>query len=360
MLTTARTFKLCARASLINGRNRTQFAWNYFQNYGIFDLTTNGVKCLILIVTILWLCLKRRNDHPYQETSLNGIIINSELVSLPENLCCIWASTRDFKQRKLNYPHNHRYGLELQTNRKLLHVILCILLAGDVATNPGPCSSLPNSVNNRSVKCLALNARSLTSFHGANNSEGDCSNILERFQNLVYTEDSDIVCVNETWLREDTGPDNLEILHSGYTIFRKDRKSRGGGVLLAVKSSSFKSVREIKHNYNIEVTVAELTTASDMKLLVASCYRPPNEDQTWMERFNNFLGGVCSNHANIVLAGDFNLPQISWNSPETTTGVSESTFIELLHDYFLVQLNNTATRGDNILDLVITNIPDLG
>jgi hypothetical protein len=79
-----------------------------------------------------------------------------------------------------------------------------------------------------------------------------------------------------------------------------------------------------------------------------------------MERFNNFLGGVCSNHANIVLAGDFNLPQISWNSPETTTGVSESTFIELLHDYFLVQLNNTATRGDNILDLVITNIPDLG
>jgi hypothetical protein len=182
---------------------------------------------------------------------------------------------------------------------------------------------------------------------------------MERFQNLVYTEDSDIVCVNETWLREDTGPDNLEILHSGYTIFRKDRKSRGGGVLLAVKSSSFKSVREIKHNYNIEVTVAELTTASDMKLLVASCYRPPNEDQTWMERFNNFLGGVCSNHANIVLAGDFNLPQISWNSPETTTGVSESTFIELLHDYFLVQLNNTATRGDNILDLVITNIPDL-
>jgi hypothetical protein len=155
MLTTARTFKLCARASLINGLI-------------LIDLITNGVKCLILIATILWLCLKLRIDHPYQETSLNGIIINSELVSLPENLCCIWASTRDFKQRKLNYPHNHRYGLELQTNRKLLHVMLCILLAGDVATNPGPCSSLPNNVNNRSVKCLALNARSLTSFHGEN------------------------------------------------------------------------------------------------------------------------------------------------------------------------------------------------
>jgi hypothetical protein len=41
------------------------------------------------------------------------------------------------------------------------------------------------------------------------------------------------------------------------------------------------------------------------------------------------------------------------------TGVIETSFIELLHDYFLVQLNNTATRKDNILDLVITNIPDL-
>ena len=73
-----------------------------------------------------------------------------------------------------------------------------------------------------------------------------------------------------------------------------------------------------------------------------------------MERFNNFLGGIFSNYAHIILAGDFNLPQISWKSPETTTGVSENTCIELLHDYFLVQLNNTATRGDNILDLVIT------
>jgi exonuclease III len=79
--------------------------------------------------------------------------------------------------------------------------------------------------------------------NGTNNCEGNCSN-LERFQNLVYTENSDIVCVSETWLRDDIN--NAEILHSGYTIFRNDRKSRGGGVLLAVKSSSFKSIHEIK------------------------------------------------------------------------------------------------------------------
>ena len=142
MLTTARNLKRCARASLFNGSNRTEFVWKSIQNNVIFDIITNGMKCFMLIVTILWLCLKLKSGHVHQETSLNGIIINSNLASLPENLCCIWTATRDTRQRKLNYPRNHRYGLELQTKRKLLHVILCILLAGDVATNPGPRSSI--------------------------------------------------------------------------------------------------------------------------------------------------------------------------------------------------------------------------
>ena len=82
--------------------------------------------------------------------------MNCEVVCLPENLCNIWTSTRDFRQRKVNYARSHRYGLNLQTSRKLLHVILCILLAGDVATNPGP--GFPVS-KNRTLNCLALNAK---------------------------------------------------------------------------------------------------------------------------------------------------------------------------------------------------------
>jgi hypothetical protein len=104
MLTTARNLKRCARASLFNGSNRTEFAWKSIQNNGIFDIITNGMKCFMLIVIILWLCLKLKSGHVHQETSLNGIIINSNLASLPENLCCIWTATRDSRQRKLNYP----------------------------------------------------------------------------------------------------------------------------------------------------------------------------------------------------------------------------------------------------------------
>ena len=116
---------------------------------------------------------------------------------------------------------------------------------------------------------------------------------------------------------------------------------------LGAASSSFKSVREINHNSDIQVAVAELTTASDIKLLIASCYRLPNEDKTWLERFSNFLGGVCTNRRNIILAGDFSLPHIPWKLSETAAEIIETGFMELLHNYFLVQLNNTATRKDN-------------
>jgi hypothetical protein len=46
--------------------------------------------------------------------------------------------------------------------------------------------------------------------------------------------------VNETWLNNSIS--NEDILHSGFTIYRKYRKDRyGGGVLVAIKTDSFKS-----------------------------------------------------------------------------------------------------------------------
>ena len=62
---------------------------------------------------------------------------------------------------------------------------------------------------------------------------------------LVYAENSDVICVNETWLNQSIN--NAEILHSGFTIFRRDRSDRGGGgVLIAIKTASFKAVKEFK------------------------------------------------------------------------------------------------------------------
>ena len=60
----------------------------------------------------------------------------------------------------------------------------------------------------------------------------------------------------------------------------------------------------------------------------------------------------------MVIGGDINLPNISWDSMDSASGANELPFIEALHDHFLMQINNTPTRGCNILDLVITSSPE--
>ena len=60
----------------------------------------------------------------------------------------------------------------------------------------------------------------------------------------------------------------------------------------------------------------------------------------------------------MVISGDFNLGKIPWETPESTKGVNELAFVEALNDHYLTQLNHTPTRGDSILDLVITSTPE--
>jgi exonuclease III len=124
---------------------------------------------------------------------------------------------------------------------------LCILLAGDIATNPGPaCNSTGIRFQNSQLKSLVLNARGLKRISREEVSNQTVCN-LQRFQNLVYNENSDIICVNETWLNNSIS--NEDILPSGFTIYRKDREDRyGAGVLVAIKTDSFKSVKEFSPN----------------------------------------------------------------------------------------------------------------
>ena len=60
----------------------------------------------------------------------------------------------------------------------------------------------------------------------------------------------------------------------------------------------------------------------------------------------------------MVICGDINLPNIAWDSVDSASGASVLPFIEALHDHFLTQINNTPTRGSNILDLVIISAPE--
>lgn len=71
-------------------------------------------------------------------------------------------------------------------------------------------------------------------------------NKLSKFQSFVYTFNFCIICLTETWLSDFIC--NGEILPTGFVLYRKDRPSRGGGVLIAVRESLFSSFIPSPHD----------------------------------------------------------------------------------------------------------------
>ena len=148
-------------------------------------------------------------------------------------------------------------------------------MSGKINPNPGPVSASTAGKINR----LVMNASRLKSYHkdSTTNWQSVCN--LHRFQDLVYAENADVICVNETWLNQNVS--NSEILHSGFTKFRRDRSDRsGGGVHIAIKTASFKAVKEI--------IFAEITALTGQRILFCFCYGPPNKDPSCMDVFDNF------------------------------------------------------------------------
>lgn len=173
-------------------------------------------------------------------------------------------------------------------------------MASDISPNPGwtrTCHSRKSPVftSTRNSEFLSLNARSLMNHHTKNNTI--ISN-MNCFQDLVYSENADLVEVCETLLNDNI--EDLEFLHSGYNIFSED---------------------------------------------------------DWMDKFNIFLNQICNCYDSMLILCDFNLPKIPRDSPCNPSGVSEVRFVDLLKDHFLTQTNKLPMRENNVLDLIISSNP---
>ena len=226
-------------------------------------------------------------------------------------MCFIWTAIRDAKLRKSNLSEKHRYGLEFQISRNPAHLVLCILLAGDVATNPGPTSD-PQTTDG--FKILYLNARSLKAFDHPPESASLKVCKISLLQDLVYSGNYDVVCVSETWLNNSVL--NSETLPKYGTVFRRDRTDRiGGGVLVAVKPGIQVTRRHDLETDNTELIVTEFLKSNSKPVVLYTLYRPPDSTPDVFQLLNNSLQ---RNHepSRIVLIGDFNLPSVKWSSDE--------------------------------------------
>lgn len=172
---------------------------------------------------------------------------------------------------------------------------------------------------------------------------------------LISTHTPTIVAITETKLDSTVGDSEL---CTGYTIYRRDRRSSGGlggGVLIAVSDKSPVIVSNVFINSECEMIALNLNING--YTMVAGCYyRPPSERSLYS--FYKWIEAETT--PNILIMGDFNLPTIRWNTDRPTIHTDAVThpFVSFLHNNNLTQhvRSSTHVKG-NILDLVISSIP---
>ncbi|CAB4029079.1 Hypothetical predicted protein, partial [Paramuricea clavata] len=104
----------------------------------LFDDAVMRKLLTFLIVVSLSRKLTFFPDPEENSRNPKNVYVSAEITVLPEKLCFVWTATRDVVLRKFNLPKFHRYGLDFQINRNNASTLICILLCGDVETNPGP------------------------------------------------------------------------------------------------------------------------------------------------------------------------------------------------------------------------------
>ena len=97
-------------------------------------------------------------------------------------------------------------------------------------------------------------------------------------------------------------------------------------------------------------------------IYVASYYRPPNDHLQSLEALHESLTKLYRTQKtppNVVIAGDFNLPDINWSKQQITnnrTASKHNKFIEINNEFGLQNMNNpTRIDSGNILDLILAS-----
>lgn len=190
------------------------------------------------------------------------------------------------------------------------------------------------------LKVIYLNATSI------------CNKLTELTE-LLHSDKPDIICITETWLREDTKP----AIFNNYTIFRQDRSDRiGGGVLIAIKTCFHVAIVE---NGQYDDSICECIFA-DVNLGngVLRCgvvYRPPNASYDVSCALFEHVQQNLESVNDYIMLGDFNLPDINWSDYSVTSSSIAAQLLTMCGRISAQQLVNFPTHESNILDLVFVS-----
>ena len=178
---------------------------------------------------------------------------------------------------------------------------------------------------------------------------------------LAVESKADIIIGTESWLTPGDHK-NSELMLDEYDIYRRDRPSRGGGVLIAIKKTLCSE--QISSSKDSETIFCKIKLKGKKPLIIGCVYRPPDYDLEQSRKIVSEIYSIMNRNKKAVFwfGGDFNIPDINWKSQEIQGNQYlkdiNSLFLEMSQDLGLSQIVDIPTRGTSILDLFFTNNPD--
>ncbi|VDH94238.1 Hypothetical predicted protein [Mytilus galloprovincialis] len=150
-----------------------------------------------------------------------------------------------------------------------------------------------------------------------------------------------------------------------YKMFEKNIKSdEGRGLLMYVDSNLEATEITMKTEFQENLFIKVKLNQND-KLLVGLIYRTPsNSSKEYNDKLVNLMSEATDmGYSHILIMGDFNYPEINWetwNTKGDRPNSTENKFLEALQDNFLYQHTTKPTRWrgadtPHTLDLLITN-----
>ena len=170
-----------------------------------------------------------------------------------------------------------------------------------------------------------------------------------KLRNLVNCNSPSIVCNVETWLNN-TYTNNFFQLQD-YQLFRMDRDSENGGVLMAVKHKH--RAVQVDIESKTEIIAIDLMLESE-SLRIITAYIPHSSDVKYFKKNFEFI--IISHCKNFYIFGDLIFPYFNWQTltyPFTKPYIQFSDFI--FNNSPIYQFVNFQSKGDHILDLILSN-----
>lgn len=143
--------------------------------------------------------------------------------------------------------------------------------------------------------------------------------------------------MTETWLSDSIL--DCEVTPPNYTILRKDRGSRGGGVAILVKNGIV--CTPLPDCPEIECLCCKIAYKNTCCYILV-LYRPLTSTSGFFKSMYSYINDNINVSSKIIIAGDFNLPSLEWSSLSkcTKSSLGADILTDLCFHYNLTQIVN--------------------